>query len=79
MYSPNFMGRSQIRFIPTYTDGEMTNMSNYVFNAAYDDLKALSVNNTKAYTPTSTYHPATKGYVDTAISTAITDALGGSY
>lgn len=39
----------------------------------------LPTDNTLAYTPTAQYHPATKGYVDSAISTAITSALGGSY
>ena len=35
--------------------------------------------NTSSYTPTSDYNPATKKYVDDAITTAITDALGGNY
>lgn len=39
----------------------------------------LTKTNTTSYTPTANYHPATKKYVDDAISTAITDALGGSY
>lgn len=40
---------------------------------------ALLKNNTTAYTPTGDYNPATKKYVDDSISSAITDALGGSY
>ena len=39
----------------------------------------LLTNNTNSYTPTQQYHPATKGYVDSAIASAITDALGGNY
>lgn len=39
----------------------------------------LTKNNTTSYTPTSDYNPATKKYVDDAITTAITDALGGNY
>lgn len=44
-----------------------------------DYYKPLTVTNTKAFTPTGDYHPATKKYVDDAIASAITDALGGSY
>lgn len=39
----------------------------------------LTKTNTTSFTPTANYHPATKKYVDDAIATAITDALGGSY
>lgn len=35
--------------------------------------------NTTSYTPTGDYNPATKKYVDDAISSAIGSALGGSY
>ena len=35
--------------------------------------------NTTSYTPTSDYNPATKKYVDDAITTAITTSLEGSY
>ena len=39
----------------------------------------LTKNNTTSYTPTSDYNPATKKYVDDAITTAITTSLEGSY
>lgn len=45
----------------------------------YSDTNFLKKNNTTAYTPTADYHPATKKYVDDAISNSITDALGGEY
>ena len=43
------------------------------------DLSSLTKNNTWTYTPTANYHPATKKYVDDSITSAITNALGGSY
>ena len=43
------------------------------------DSDVLMKTNTSSYTPTSDYNPATKKYVDDAITTAITDALGGNY
>lgn len=43
------------------------------------DYRTLTTNNISEYTPTNNYHPATKKYVDDAISNAITDALGGNY
>ena len=45
----------------------------------YADNNFLKKNNTTAYTPTGNYNPATKKYVDDAISTNITTVLGGSY
>lgn len=48
--------------------------SNYAYPSNY-----LAKNNTTAYTPSSQYHPATKGYVDTAIESAITTTLGGEF
>ena len=39
----------------------------------------LTKNNTTSYTPTSDYNPATKKYVDDAITTAITTSLEGNY
>ena len=39
----------------------------------------LSKTNTTSYTPTNDYNPSTKKYVDDSITSAITDALGGSY
>lgn len=44
-----------------------------------DDIRVLSTTNTTAFTPTANYHPATKKYVDDAITNAITTTLGGSY
>lgn len=45
-------------------------------DAASDYLKK---DNATAYTPTGNYNPATKKYVDDAISSAINVALGGDY
>ena len=49
--------------------------------AVYDFVSdnTLRKDNTTAFTPTSDYHPATKKYVDDAITNAITSAIGGSY
>lgn len=48
--------------------GGSADMSNY-----------LSKTNTTSYTPTGDYNPATKKYVDDAISSAITTSLEASY
>ena len=50
-------------------------------HAVYDFVSdnTLRKDNTTAFTPTSNYHPATKKYVDDAITNAITSAIGGSY
>lgn len=45
----------------------------------YSDTNFLKKNNTTAYTPSENYHPATKKYVDDAISTSVTSALNESY
>ena len=42
-------------------------------------LDFLSLGETRSYTPTSDYNPATKKYVDDSITAAITTTLGGSY
>lgn len=41
--------------------------------------QVLTKTNNDSYTPTRNYHPATKKYVDDAITAAITTTLGGSY
>ena len=46
---------------------------------APDMSNYLSKTNTTSYTPTSDYNPATKKYVDDAISSAITTSLEASY
>lgn len=46
---------------------------------AYFGKLALSTTNTHEYTPTGDYNPATKKYVDDAISSAITTSLEASY
>ena len=51
-------------FYFTVADGVVT-LVNY--KGRNVDLQALGVRNTRAYTPTSQYHPATKGYVDDQI------------
>lgn len=49
------------------------------FRISVDTLNYLSKNNTTPYTPTRDYNPATKKYVDDAITTAITTSLEGRY
>lgn len=62
-----------------YTIGS-TNSDRYVpVYRMYVEDNFLSKVNTTSYTPTADYNPATKKYVDDAIATAITSALGGSY
>lgn len=46
---------------------------------SYADDNFLKKTNTTQYTPTGDYHPATKKYVDDAISDNITSMLGGEY
>ena len=46
---------------------------------SYADTNFLNKTNTTSYTPTADYHPATKKYVDDAISTNITNVLNASY
>lgn len=48
-------------------------------NVCKAPLSLLATNNTAQYTPTANYHPATKKYVDDAISNAITTVLAGEY
>ena len=64
-------------------DGDVFNCSAlvYYYNGNVDlDYRVLTVDNTYSYNPTAnSYNPATTKYVDDAISSAITDALGGSY
>lgn len=77
-FKPNDLAMQQnvIGFSLTW-DGDVASVSSSSYSSSY--AKILTTTNTSSYTPTSQYHPATKGYVDTAISSAITDALGGSY
>ena len=49
------------------------------FRISVSTLNYLSKNNETPYTPTSDYNPATKKYVDDAITTAITTSLEGRY
>jgi hypothetical protein len=60
----------------TWSGEEFTVSSFYYYSNSFD---VLTLDNTRLYTPTTDYHPATKKYVDDAISSAITDALGGNY
>ena len=46
---------------------------------SYANDNFLKKTNTTQYTPTENYHPATKKYVDDAISDNITSMLGGEY
>ena len=62
-----------------YTIGS-TNSDRYVpVHRLYVEDNFLSKVNTTSYTPTADYNPATKKYVDDAIASAVTSALGGSY
>ena len=65
-------------FTLTNTDGVYTTTGVNVSYMTQGEMLLLSTN-TKQYTPTSDYNPATKKYVDDAISTAITTVLGGEY
>jgi hypothetical protein len=64
-----------------YTKSEVTQLISAALDAAkeYANLNFLKKDNTTAYTPTQNYNPATKKYVDDAISANITQVLGGSY
>lgn len=77
LYSTKYFGRRMIQFLITWSGDDISAISNYTISS--DTIKGLAVDNAVSYTPTSNYHPATKKYVDDAIATAITDALGGSY
>lgn len=77
LYSTKYFGRRMVQFLITWSGDDISAISNYTISS--DTIKGLAVDNTTSYTPTSNYHPATKKYVDDAIATAITDALGGSY
>ena len=46
---------------------------------AYADTNFLKKDNSVSYTPSGDYNPATKKYVDDAITTSITNVLNGSY
>ena len=72
-----------------YTDGEWTYPTGNVGAQFVSDVPFmtnssalstfLSKTNTKSYTPTNDYNPATKKYVDDTIAAAITTSLEGSY
>ena len=51
-----------------------TNFTSYASSTLSNTLNSqvLTKTNTTSYTPTNTYHPATKGYVDTSINNAKT-------
>lgn len=54
----------------------ITSMSNIEINFSYLDINNARTN---AFVPTQDWQPATKKYVDDAISNNITSALGGEY
>ena len=64
-------------------DNDICTVSSVKYNWAQinvnNQTQVLSKTNTTPYTPTSDYNPATKKYVDDAITTAITTSLEGSY
>ena len=63
-----------------YAWGKINNQSSPEWIHIGPDMSNyLAKNNTFTYIPSGDYNPATKKYVDDAISSAIIDALGGSY
>lgn len=62
-----------------FTNNVITSFQDNVFKISVTPIRLLPTNNTISYTPTSDYNPATKKYVDDAITAAITTSLEGSY
>lgn len=56
---------------------QFSSTTNPLYELTKDDV--LTKTNTTSYTPTSDYNPATKKYVDDAISSSITTSLEASY
>ena len=76
------------RIMPvTISDGVLSFKNNYTGTATKTHIadsnkvyaNFLSKTNTTSYTPSANYHPATKKYVDNAITSAITIALESDY
>lgn len=63
----------------TKTTFKMYGNSGIIPSLNYMREQTLFKDNTTQYTPSGNYHPATKKYVDDAITTAITTSLEGSY
>lgn len=63
----------------TKTTFKMYGNSGLIPSLKYMREQTLFKDNTTQYTPSGDYHPATKKYVDDAITTAITTSLEGSY
>ena len=77
----NVSGMSEISELRIIVNGEWTEG---VFNLAsiglhYIQTKFLNTDNSTSYTPRSDYNPATKKYVDDAVSAAITTVLEAEY
>lgn len=53
--------------------------TNWINLSGVNSEEVLTLTNTTQFTPTADYHPATKKYVDDAISTSVTSALNESY
>lgn len=53
-------------FVVNFTkdENDFYTVTNITYNVDYSTYKVLDINNTKSYTPTGDYHPATKKYVD---------------
>ena len=84
MFNPTYLkycGWHSVTFTPTYNnDGTVTvSAQGSVTVGETFDTALLMRNNTTAFTPTGDYNPATKKYVDDAISTAITTVLEAEY
>ena len=71
-----------LTFSTKWTDG-VVNVSSYDYMGSRFTLirgsDVLTKTNTTTFTPTNSYHPATKKYVDDAITTAISTALESDY
>ena len=59
--------------------GTITNVSSSYFNGAKSNFIDPTVNYTNTFNPTQPYHPATKKYVDDAITDNIATVLNESY
>ena len=76
IFKSNYFERYML-YLTLSWDGNIATVS--AGTMSHSTLWYLTSNNTRVYTPTSDYNPATKKYVDDSIAAAITTTLGGSY
>ena len=80
-YNKNYFGRARIIASLKIENDEVVTRSGTGV-AGYITRKMeryLPTDNEESFTPSANYHPATKKYVDDAITSAVTTTLGGSY